>query len=217
VPRADLTLISAGPPEVRQLDINAFRLELKAIEASEEGEPFEDTHQHNTSVNLSGVTFARTVEIINGYTVTFEDGQYAVNLVGANSNIADVANVNQVSIRSFNAAGLISVTSGSGLDVTQAAQLAQVSGDTTAILADTDTLKTSVTALQAESAVLILDTSVIKKHLQNRLEVDFTAQELVLYDDDGVTPLRRWPIETAGGENVTTGTGVQTKRKANII
>ena len=53
------------------------------------------------------MTLARTVEIINGYTVTFEDGQYAVNLVGANSNVGDVVNVNQVSVRSANSAGLV--------------------------------------------------------------------------------------------------------------
>jgi hypothetical protein len=39
--------------------------------------------------------------------VTFEDGQYAVNLVGANSNIPDKTNVNQVSVRAFNTAGLV--------------------------------------------------------------------------------------------------------------
>jgi len=47
------------------------------------------------------------VEIINGYTVTFEDDSYAVNLVGANSNIADVVNLNTVSVRAANSAGLI--------------------------------------------------------------------------------------------------------------
>ena len=106
VPKSDLTLI--GPGELYELDINTFRLDLKAIEA-DEGMPFVDTHRHNTEVTVAGVTLARVVEIINGYTVTFEDGQYAVNLVGANSNIGDVTNVNQVSIRPQNSAGLITV------------------------------------------------------------------------------------------------------------
>lgn len=105
VPKADMLLIQSVPSEIRQLDIDAFRLELKSIEA-DEGMPFLDTHSHNTTVTVGGVTLARVVEIINGYTVTFEDGQYAVNLVGANSNIADVTNVNQVSVRSANSAGL---------------------------------------------------------------------------------------------------------------
>jgi len=55
------------------------------------------------------------VLILNGYTITFENGQYAVNIKGANSNIADVLNVNQVSVRSFNAAGLITLTDGFGI------------------------------------------------------------------------------------------------------
>jgi predicted RNase H-related nuclease YkuK (DUF458 family) len=107
VPRADMTLIQSSPTEIRELDLNAFRLELKALEASEEGMAYLDTHNHNTTVTVGGVTLARVIEIINGYTITFEDGQYAVNLVGANSNVADVTNVNQVSIRSGNSAGLV--------------------------------------------------------------------------------------------------------------
>ena len=53
--------------------------------------------------------------------------------------------------------------------------------------------------------------------MENRLEIDLTAQELILYADDGVTPLRRWPLETDGGENLVTSAGVQTKRRASII
>ena len=92
--------------EVRQLDLDQFRLDLKAIEASAEGIPFLDMHEHTAPKTLGGVTYARFVEIINGYTVEFEDGQYAVNLVGANTNVQDVTIVNQVSIRPSNSAGL---------------------------------------------------------------------------------------------------------------
>jgi len=79
---------------------------------------FPDTHKHNTEVTLAGMTLARTVEIINGYTITFEDGQYAVNLTGANNNIADALNVNQVSVRSANTAGLV-VGETAGISVAQ--------------------------------------------------------------------------------------------------
>jgi len=106
VPKADTQLVQSLPTEVRQLNLNDFRLDLKALEASEEGMPELDTHVHIAPITFGGVTLARVVEIINGYTVTFEDGLYAVNLVGANSNVADVTNVNQVSIRSSNSAGL---------------------------------------------------------------------------------------------------------------
>ncbi len=108
VPKSYTTLIQAEPTEIREMDLNQFRLDLKDIEDSEEGMPFLDTHQHNTEVEVGGLTLARVVEIINGYTVTFEDGQYAVNLTGANSNVGDVVNVNQVSVRSFNSAGMTS-------------------------------------------------------------------------------------------------------------
>jgi hypothetical protein len=106
VPRADMLLIQTVPSEIRQLDIDAFRLVLKNLEDDAEGMAFLDTHRHNTTVTVGGAVLARVVEIINSYTVTFEDGQYAVNLVGANSNIGDVTNVNQVSVRSSNSAGL---------------------------------------------------------------------------------------------------------------
>lgn len=108
VPKADLTLIQATPTEIRELNLNTFRLALKDLEDSDEGMAFPDTHRHNTEVMVAGLTLARVVEIINGYTVTFEDGQYAVNLPGANSNVGDVVNVNQVSVRTFNSAGLTS-------------------------------------------------------------------------------------------------------------
>lgn len=108
IPKADTTLIQSVPTEIRELDINILRLRLKDLEDDSEGMPFLDTHRHNTEVQLAGITYARVVEIINDYTVTFEDGQYAVNLFGANHNVGDVANVNQVSIRVNNSAGLIS-------------------------------------------------------------------------------------------------------------
>lgn len=106
VPKADTTLIQSTPTEIRQLNLDTFRLTLRDLEDDFEGMPFDKTHNHNTTITVGGVTLARVVEIINGYTVTFEDGQYAVNLVGANSNVGDVVNVNQVSVRSANSAGL---------------------------------------------------------------------------------------------------------------
>jgi len=112
VPKADTTLVDSGPPEIRELDIDTFRLTLKDLEDDEEGMPFPDTHSHNAQVTIAGVTLARVIEIINGYTITFEDGQYVVNLVGANSNIIEKTNKNQVSLASQNSAGLIEVASG---------------------------------------------------------------------------------------------------------
>jgi len=101
-------LVQTTPQEIRQLSLNTFRLALKDLEDDAEGMTFLDTHTHNTEVLLGGIVYARVVEIINDYTITFEDGQYAVNLFGANSNVGDKVNVNQVSVRTANSAGLIS-------------------------------------------------------------------------------------------------------------
>ena len=108
VPKDYLNLIQSTPTEIRELPINQFRLDLKAIEASFPGMAYLKTHDHNTEVLLGGIVYARVVEILEPYTITFEDGQYAVNLTGANSNIGDRVNLNQVSVRSANSAGLIS-------------------------------------------------------------------------------------------------------------
>ena len=109
--QSDLTLISGT---LYELDTNQFKKDVAALLDDEAGMVSEDAFTHNTEVTLAGVTFARTIEFINGYTVTFEDLQYRVRLVGSNNNVSDVANVNQVSILSQNSAGLIVTDSGAG-------------------------------------------------------------------------------------------------------
>lgn len=107
VPKFELSVIQTSPTEIRELDLNVFRSKLKTLEASEIGITYPPTHNHNQPVSVGGVTLARVIELINNYTVTFENGQYAVNLVGGNSNVADRVNVNQVSVRAANSAGLV--------------------------------------------------------------------------------------------------------------
>lgn len=111
VPKSFMTAISAT---LYELDVNALRLALKDIE-DEDGITYPDTHRHNTEVVLAGTTYARSVEFINGFTITFEDGQYAVRCVGANHNISDVKNLNQVSLIIGNSAGLQTVNTGGGV------------------------------------------------------------------------------------------------------
>ncbi len=108
------TFMSMVTPTLYELDVNLLRLSLKDIEDDPTGIFAIDTHRHNTSVTLSGVTYARTFEIINGYTVEFEDGQYVVRCVGANHNLADVKVLNQVSLVIGNSAGLVEVATGGG-------------------------------------------------------------------------------------------------------
>jgi hypothetical protein len=109
VPQADLTFISGV---LYELDVNTFRLALKALEDDADGMVFDDTHRHTPPTTLSGVTYARFIEIINGYTVVIQDGQYVVRCVGANHNLADVKVANQVSLIIGNAAGLVVTGSG---------------------------------------------------------------------------------------------------------
>jgi hypothetical protein len=108
IPKSDLTLVQSTPNEIYELDLNEFRYWLHDEQDSVEGMVNLEIFTHNTEVELGGITFARVIRIINGYTITFENGSYAVNLIGANSNVADVTNVNNVSVRPYNSAGLIS-------------------------------------------------------------------------------------------------------------
>lgn len=129
VEQADLTSISGAN---YALDVDVFRLALKDLEDSTDGIAFPMTHNHVAPINVGGVTLARVVEIINGYTVSFEDTgtPYSVRLDGANNNIADVANlITNVSIRSNNSAGLIQVDTGGGGSAPTAGQVADAVWD----------------------------------------------------------------------------------------
>lgn len=114
IPKTDLTLVSGT---LYNYDSDAFRLELKDWEDSDEGIWQPDTHTHNTEYTIAGVTYARAIQIISPYLVEFEDGQYTVVIVGSNNNIWDVAGgilvQNQVQVIPTNSAGL--VVSGSGV------------------------------------------------------------------------------------------------------
>ena len=171
--KADAFMTNLGGG-VYEMDTNAFRLALKDAEDSEAGMPHPDTHSHNTAVSMSGITLAHVVTITNGYEVEFEDGQYAVNLVGTNNNISDVAVVNQVSIRSFNSAGLQLVETGvSGLTTEESNQL----------------------SLAAASAV---DSEITRKMSTNRAVITENpdgTQTIVVYDDDTETPYITWTVD----------------------
>lgn len=99
--------MSLAAASLYDMDTNAFRLALTAALAASDGMTFDDIFNHNSEVTLGGITYAQTLEFINGYTITFDNGSYAVNLTGSNNNIADVTNVNSVSVRTNNSGGLI--------------------------------------------------------------------------------------------------------------
>ncbi len=115
VPKDDMALVQTVPFEIRSLDINEFRLALRELEYSEDGMLYEPTHNHNTPVSIGGTSLARVIEIINGYTIVFENGSYVAQVINGNSNIGDVVNLNTVSVRTSNSAGLI-VSEGASTD-----------------------------------------------------------------------------------------------------
>jgi len=149
VPQSDLTFVSGT---LYALDTGAFRLSLKDLEDDQEGMPHPDTHNHNTSVTIAGVTYARTIEIINGYTVTFEDGTYAVRLDGSNNNIFDegIINRNSVSIIPTNSAGLQIVNQGSGLSPSEQQKLDDIHGGTKRVIYVDSTLVLNGTGYQQD-------------------------------------------------------------------
>lgn len=106
IPRADLVEIQNTPSFVYQLNLEWFYRQVADLQDDQAGSPFPTAVENTAPVNVGGVLLARVIQVINGYTVEFEDGQYAVNLTGANTNLQDVAVVNQVSIRPNNSAGL---------------------------------------------------------------------------------------------------------------
>jgi len=88
--QADMTPLGGS---LYEFDVNAFRLELKDLEDDETGIAHLDTHEHTKGKTISGVFYIRSIEIINGYTVTISPATaYQVSCVGANHNIQDVLN-----------------------------------------------------------------------------------------------------------------------------
>jgi hypothetical protein len=113
IPKADTTLVSAGPPEIRSYDINEFRGELMAAHASRPGAYAQTPYAHSVEELLSGVLYARKVKFLPPYKIEFENGNYTVYLTGANHNFADVHMQNSVGIVVNNSAGLINSGGGS--------------------------------------------------------------------------------------------------------
>lgn len=186
VPQSYLTLISGS---VYKLDLEVFRTDILLLMDDEQGIAHLDTHIHNTEVTLAGLTFARTIEFINGYTVTFEDGQYAVSAVGANTNIADVMNLNQVSLRTSNSAGLIVHSVGSGLTTEEHNKL----------LATADEDGGRLEAVDDNVVAVMSDTEFIKHIEGGKWEI--VGSQMVFYKADNVTEIARFDLSYDGSGN----------------
>ena len=117
VPQGDLTLVIGT---LYSMDTDEFRKNVMSLLASENYIWMPDAYTHNTEVTVAGVTYARTLEFINGYSVQFTpNSQWSVRLEGSNNNIFDVENgilvQNQVQVIPTNSAGLQIVSTGSGV------------------------------------------------------------------------------------------------------
>lgn len=124
VPRADMTLVSSTPTEVRELNIDDFRKILNDLmDDAVPGIVYPTNHIHTAPLPIAGVVLARVVDIQAPYVVQFEDGLYNVNITGGNSNINDRVLKNSVGVNTANSAGLQVVTSGSGLSPAEQGQL----------------------------------------------------------------------------------------------
>ena len=120
VPKADLTFVSGT---LYKLDTESFRIEMNALIASTNYIWLPDYATRNAPVTVSGTTFAQTIEMINSFSVTFDDtggtDQYSVQLEGSNNNLFDiqsgVLNQNLIQVIPTNSAGLIQISVGSGV------------------------------------------------------------------------------------------------------
>jgi hypothetical protein len=112
IPKTDLSLVSASP-EIYELDVTVFWAAIHDIQDGD-GITYDTIMASNAPQSISGITLVRTVEIINDYQIEFEDGQYQVNLIGANNNILSARVQNQVSLNPSNSAGAIVVSGGVG-------------------------------------------------------------------------------------------------------
>jgi len=119
IPKSDTVLVGTNAAtgyEVRSYDEYALMRELAGYLDSADGIGLPNAFTHATQVVISGVIYARAITFLSPYTITFENGEYQVKLVGgSNNNMLDVLNPNNVSVIPANSSGLQTVISGSGV------------------------------------------------------------------------------------------------------
>lgn len=110
VQQSDLTFISGT---LYAHDTDAFRHQVNEMMDDEAYVWLPDWVRRFPPVTVAGTTFAQTLEMINGFSIEYDDtpGPYSVRLEGSNNNFFDVeAGVlvqNTVSVISTNSAGLL--------------------------------------------------------------------------------------------------------------
>lgn len=119
VPQSDCSFVSGT---FYTLDTNWLRNQINAELSSEDGIWADTAYNHNTEVTIAGTTYARTIEMINGWSIEFTpNSQWTVQLLGSNNNFWSVGDgilqQNQVQVIPTNSAGLISGGGASAAEV----------------------------------------------------------------------------------------------------
>lgn len=111
IPKSDLTPVSGT---LYVLNTESFRNAMNALLDDEDYIWMPDWAIRNKPVEVGGVTLAQTIQMINGYSITFDDSggtdAYSVRLEGSNNNLFDIQNgilnQNLVQVIPTNSAGL---------------------------------------------------------------------------------------------------------------
>jgi hypothetical protein len=110
----DLSLVTGT---LYEHDTEAFRQTVNGLMDDEALMWLPDWAVRNAPVTVAGTTFAQTIEVINGFSIEYDDsgGAYSVRLVGSNNNLFDVESgilsQNLVQVIPTNSAGLVVVES----------------------------------------------------------------------------------------------------------
>lgn len=200
IPKADLTVVAGT---LYELDTNQLRLTLKGLEDDDDGMAFERITRHNTEVTVAGVTYARTIEIINNYKLKFEDGQYSVRLTGSNNNFFDIQNnilvQNQVQVIPTNSAGLQSVVSGSGVTEQDKVDIANEVWSTSATNPVVGSFGEVLSLIEVDVTNILNVITEVKKYDSNRTKIDENTFTLTVFDDDNTTPIKVFNLKDRNG------------------
>ena len=103
-------------------------------------------------------------------------------------------------------------------------QLGDIEAKIDAIKAKTDNLtadpadQSEVEAAIASSESAVVEgTEFIRKILSNRLEINEAASKLIVYADDGTTPLLEWPLTDSKGRSIVMNSGPPVNRGARTL
>lgn len=119
IPKADTVFEGIDPisgREIRSLDMDFLWKALADIQDDQEGAWAPTCFVNTPPQDLGTFTLGRSVLILAPYFVTFEDGTYAVELGGGNTNLQTRTTINSVAVYSNNTAGLV-VSAGGGASV----------------------------------------------------------------------------------------------------